>query len=659
MDLRWYVRRLRAMSPREVVHRLRDEFWHQALRFPFARTRPGSVTPAAPRPLPSGAADDIDADCAAELIATADGILSGRWSALGTEWTRLAPEPDWSFDPATGVASDPATYAFDLNPRDAGAVGNVKNVWELSRHHHITILAAAYFVSGEDRYAQGAAAQLRSWWRSNPPLRGINWTSGIELGIRLIAWVWVRRLLASWPGVSGLFESSAEFTDQLFAHQSYLDRFQSHGSSANNHLVAEQAGQFAAACGFPMFPKSAAWRVRSAALLEREAVHQTFPSGLNREMASDYHGFVLELFLAAAIEGERAGHPLSDALWDRLTAMADAGAAFVDGSLRAPRQGDGDEGIALALDGERRSRWRSLLPTMTRLVGRCDWWPGEDRIDVRSALWTAALPARSVAGRPSLRPNMLPDAGLVLLRTHDTGADEIWCRCDGGPFGFLSIAGHAHADALSVELRIGGVDVLTDPGTYCYHVEPEWRSYFRSTRAHNTLEIDGKDQAEPAGPFNWSSRADAETVAVAGLDTGPVAMWTGRHGGYQRLDDPVLHERTVSLHRAERRLTITDRIEATRPHDVVLAFHVGPTVSAEIDGAAVRLEWDRNGTTRRASMRLPHVLEWRMARGETEPPRGWYSPHMGCRIPAVTLFGVGTMDGDTALESVVELHQED
>ena len=75
------------------------------------------------------------------------------------------------------------------------------------------------------------------------------------------------------------------------------------------------------------------------------------------------------------------------------------------------------------------------------------------------------------------------------LRSSPSDGEEIWCRCDAGPHGFLSIAAHAHADALAVEVRYNGVDVLADPGTYCYHGEPRWRSYFRSTLAHNTIEV--------------------------------------------------------------------------------------------------------------------------------------------------------------------------
>ncbi len=644
------------MSPQEVARRARDELWHQALRVADGRLKPGAVTPTGPAPLPAGAAADIDARFAAELVTTADAIVAGRWSALGTTWTDLHPAPDWFRDPATGVRSDPERYAFDLNPRDPAQVGNVKNVWELSRHHHVTQLAAAYHISRNPVYAETAARHLQSWWEHNPVLRGLHWTSGIELGIRLISWIWVRRLLDPWSQAPALFEESDVFAGQLFAHQAFLATFPSHGSSANNHLVAEEAGRFTASCAFPMFEESEGWRTSAAAALEREIETQTFASGLNRELAADYHGFVTELFLAAAIEGERAGHPLGESYWSALARMADAGAGFLDRAGREPRQGDGDDGVALQLDGGHRPRWHSLLPTLERMVGRASWWPATGEADVRTVLWTAGLAPRPVrSGRPRLRPNVFTDAGVVLLRDLDDRPDQIWCRIDSGPFGFLSIAGHAHADALSLEMRVGGVDLLADPGTYCYHVDAEWRSYFRSTRAHNTLEVGGCDQAEPAGPFNWSTHADAEILSVAGLDGGPVATWTGRHTGYLRLDRPAIHQRSVTFDRSGRNVTIGDTLHGDGTYPVRLAFHLGPAVECRLDGAVATMSWDDGSARRAATMRLPDDLDWDVAHGDTSPHRGWYSPRLGVIIPAFTLFGVGTLDGGNELTTVIEL----
>src|SRR6202008_2752504 len=113
--------------------------------------------------------------------------------------------------------------------------------------------------------------------------------------------------------------------------------------SANNHLIAEAAGQFVASCAFPWFKDSAEWRQKSAAVLRTESKSQTFASGLNRELATDYHGFVLEMLLTAAITGELHGYSLSREVWERIRAMIDVLASIMDAAGRPPRQGDGDD----------------------------------------------------------------------------------------------------------------------------------------------------------------------------------------------------------------------------------------------------------------------------------------------------------------------------
>jgi uncharacterized heparinase superfamily protein len=529
-------------------------------------------------------------------------------------------------------------------------------VWEPSRHQHLTVLAAAWHLSGDQRHAAAVAAQLRSWWAANPFLSGIHWTSGIELGVRLLSWVWIRRLLDGWDGAAALFERNRTFLQQLRHHQQWLAHLPSHGSSANNHLLAELAGQFVAGCAFPAFPESAAWREHAAAGLRRELLRQTFPSGLNRELASGYHGFVLELGLAAALEGEAAGHPLGAEVWDALRRMVDALAAVVDVRLRPPRQGDADDGHGLLLDGQGYDRWASLLHTGAVLFGPQPWWPPVPRADVRTPLWTrlGGPPAQpGAAPRPPRRPSLLADAGMALLRDEAGRDDELWCRADHGPHGYLSIAAHAHADALALEVRVGGVDLLADPGTYCYAAEPAWRGWFRSTAAHNTLEVDGTDQSTAAGPHLWTRHARAWLEHAAGLDGGPVAEWRAAHDGYRRLRPPAVHRRTVRLHRPARRLVVEDGLEGDGAHDCRLAFHLGPEVACSLRGSRASLSWD--GGRRAATLILPPRLDWVCVRGRTEPPAGWYSPAFDQRVPAFTLLGTGRVTGDQVLVTVLQL----
>ena len=214
----------------------------------------------------------------AAIIEDADRLLKGEWEMLGVVRTDME-SPDWFRDPVTGRRSAPEAYAFSLDQRDESAVGNIKQVWEVNRLQHLTLLAAAWYLTGVDAYAVRVAEQLRSWWRENPFLSGINWTSGIELGVRLINLAWIRRLLDGWPGVADLFERNDLALRQIFWHQQYLAAFESRGSSANNHVIAEAAGQLVASCAFPWFDDSERWRRDSSLLLERELDAQHVPVG--------------------------------------------------------------------------------------------------------------------------------------------------------------------------------------------------------------------------------------------------------------------------------------------------------------------------------------------------------------------------------------------
>jgi len=661
----WYVRRLRRMSPAEVVHRVRDKARRR--RWARRRVRPGDAAPLSAgvfpqrtfeSALPSNACADVPADAVADVVSAADRVLDGTWTVFGVRRSDSA-DPDWFLDPLTGRRSPSDQLAFRVNHRDEDETGNVKQVWELSRHHHLTVLAAAWWLTGEERYAEVVDAQLRSWWRANPFLSGVHWTSGIEVGVRLISWVWIRRLLDDWPKVGDLFESNDDAVRQIAWHQEYLAGFVSRGSSANNHVLAEAAGQLSAASAFPWYTRSAGWRSDAAELLGRELDANTFASGINRELATDYHRFVLELVLVAAVEAACAGTRLSPGTWQRLARMLDAGVAIQDVAGNPPRQGDGDEGRGLVVDDPDRDPWAVALGAGTVVLGAAAWAPPITGSVQSAVLGALARPLGIGRGLERLaeRPSRFADAGVVLLRSRPEDGPEIWCRCDAGPHGFLSIAAHAHADALSLELRHDGVEILSDPGTYCYHGDPEWRQYFRSTLAHNTLELAGVDQAQSGGPFLWTTQPRSTTTRC---DVGgePVQSWTGRHDGYRRLDPPAVHERSVTLDSQERTLTVTDTVQSTGQFTVRLSWHLGPEISVGLSGGIADLAWRTRRGVHHGRLVLPDALVWTGHRGEESPPRGWYAPGFGRRVPSMTLMGSGTVSSGGQLVTVVHLPRQ-
>ena len=359
------------------------------------------------------------------------------------------------------------------------------------------------------------AEQLRSWWRENPFLSGVNWTSGIELGVRLINFAWIRRLLDGWPGVADLFERNDLALRQIRWHQEYLAAFESRGSSANNHVIAEAAGQLAASCAFPWFAESERWRRDSARLLERELAHNTFPSGINRELASDYHGFVAELGFFAAIEAAAAGAPLGAGTWQLLCAMADDMAALVDERMRPPRQGDSDEGRVVLLDAPEHNRWPALLALErralrpARLVAadragrgqRADrgpaWRATADRRAARSsARLVSPMPDSRSCGRTGLTP---PSYGAAATAGR-TGSSPWQPTRTPTPFRWRS----ATAASTSSPIRAPTATTASPSGA---------RTSSRLSRT-TPSRSSGQWQSARGGAFLWLRHAAGREVAV-------------------------------------------------------------------------------------------------------------------------------------------------
>ena len=247
-------------------------------------------------------------------------------------------DPDWFFDPVTGTRAPQIDYCFKVNHRSEDVTGNVKQVWELSRMHHLTVLAAAFSLSGDERYATRAASHLRSWWAQNPFLSGVHWTSGIEAGLRLISWVWVRRLLDGWDGAADLFERNEVACAQIWWHQHYLASFRSRGSSANNHVIAESAGLLVAALAFDLVLRESSLGRGSGAGSRAGAARATpFPAASIERWPSTTTASLPSWRWWP--QPKRAGRTAlcQQDLWGRLYRMFDVIAATVDVKVRAPR----------------------------------------------------------------------------------------------------------------------------------------------------------------------------------------------------------------------------------------------------------------------------------------------------------------------------------
>jgi hypothetical protein len=589
-----------------------------------------------------------------QIVARAEKLCGHRVSLFDLEDWDLGGLINWHKDYKLSVVA-PLEYGKTMDFRNPALAGNVDYVWELNRHQHLVTLAKAYYLTGEERFAKECVEQISSWTESNPYLMGINWNSCLGVGIRLISWLWVAYFIRGSRYQDETFW--ARYLTSVWQQADFIqDNYAAH-SSANNHLIGEATGVFLVSLCFPQFAEAGKWKQASFQIISEEICRQTFSDGVNQEQTTAYQTFSMALFLLAALTGKRAGVEFSAECWERFKAACEFLAASMDCSGHVPNLGDSTDGRAVLLDEtEEFPPVKSLLaiggdhfksnPFMTRAGG----FP-------ETAFWLLGKEAerrfRGLEEKPAECSRAFPEGGYYILRRGTTPEDEMVLVFDCGPLGYLSVAAHGHADALSFTLSACGKRFFIDPGTYIYFVEQEWRNYFRGTAAHNTLRIDGQDQALIGGNFFWIDHYDTKVEKWESNSEWDYVQ--GTHTGYLRLPDPVLCRRAIHLDKMKGIVEIRDSVEARRTHLVEQFFHLAPECAVCNQAGPI---WRvRNGRCV-LQVEFDRTAKVELLFGSTDPILGWESPGYGRKHPSPTLRATASMRGSRRLITRIMLETE-
>jgi hypothetical protein len=647
----WYLKRLKGMSGAEVAHRLARRLRSISTNFASQDAPPADLQARDLRFLPPFIAPAPEA-----LTAAADRIVAGRYSFFDLEDCELGDPPQWNRDPLTQRAAG-TRKASAIDYRDEREVGNIKYLWEPNRHLHLPLLAQAHVLTGDARYALAIQSQIDSWIDQCPVGRGPNWVSPLELGIRLINWSLTWQLLGGFKSRLFLGGEGERFRDRWLASIYQQARMVAHNlsrfSSANNHLIGEAAGVYVAASTWPLWPQMGEWGERCRHILEEECVRQNAPDGGNREQAFAYQTFVLDFLLLAGLAARARGEDFSPVYWRRLELMIDFLASMTDVAGRLPMVGDADDGMVVKLAAEPGfSAHGSLIATGAVLFSRADLAAKAGALDGKTATLLGVEAVRRLAqlkvrGRNRFRPRQqFPESGYYLMGSGFGTPDEIRLLADAGPLGYLSIAAHGHADALSFTLNIGDREILVDPGTYAYHTDPAWRRYFRSTLAHNTVGVDAQDQSVQTGNFMWSHHARARCIEFD--PSGDLQRFVGEHYGYERLDDPVVHRREIVMDTRRQVIEVTDLLRCDASHGVRRSWHFAEDCQVERAGDGIKVT---SGTTQVWLEPLEEVTEVHIHRGGSADQGGWVSRQFGRKQPATSVHWQSRVTGQTTLRT--------
>lgn len=523
------------------------------------------------------------ADESVTLIERANKIVSGRFDLLGcTDLDFGSPNPNWHFDPISGKTS-PRLHWSRIDEIDPHLTGDKKVIWELNRHQYFTTLGRAYWLTGDEKYAETFAVHLADWFENNPPKIGVNWLSSLEIAFRSNSWIWAFYFFRNSNSLRlELFVRMLKF---LYLNGRHLETYLSTHFSPNTHLTGEAFGLYLLGSFMPEHRDAARWRELGHSILMSALNFQVRDDGVYCEQASQYHRYTADIYLNFAILKRRAGLQTDELHAKKLNGLLDFLLHIQQPNGETPLIGDDDGGRFNFLDERQYTDFRPTLSAGAVLFERSDlkfaagdasselfWLFGVERLKKFDGL--ACI-------EPENRSKAFTDGGFYTFRTTwNCDADLLLIDC--GPHGFLN-CGHAHADVMSFLLNWQGVPLFVDSGTYNYTSNADARRLFRSSSAHNCLTVNGNSSSEPGGPFSWKRVAESRVIEWRVEDD--EVCFRGTHNGYERFG--VKYEREIRY--AKGLFSVCERIDSDRVNFFQTSFILSPNVEAELENGRIRL----------------------------------------------------------------------
>ena len=500
----WYVNRLKAMNVGEIFWRLQQKKMQKKERKDFFGQ--------------DLAVYDVELSEEYKKLVAQVNKISINWSNekytifkeqnLFNVYSYEKYKNKWSagFQTENVWPTDQCSYDIPISQRED--IGDIRTNWELNRHYQFAGMAKSFYVTGDANILDELQELFYDWNEKNHFLHGVEWTSAMEIAIRVNSWIYTYCFLKKSFEKYNLKNERilSDICCGIITMTDYIVKHRAKYSSANNHLIVEMY-----AVGMSgIFFDYRHWEELALNTLTKELPRQNYVDGVNKEMSLHYQSFVMEAYglLMLEMKHNRISVPQ---IWEEyLSHMSEFLCDCCGEYGETVVFGDNDEGKILDLSGEHFDHYRYVLDLMGSVLPKkyskmenvhenLNWILEEDLKD--------SILHKSCYYSPETR--CYKEGGYTLWRSKDK---KILIGIDHADLGFGSLAAHGHADALSFQMFIEGTPVFVDPGTYNYHVPKKARGEFRATKNHNTVCVDNQNQAEALGPFLWGKRYKINVV---------------------------------------------------------------------------------------------------------------------------------------------------
>ncbi len=530
-----------------------------------------------------------------ESLKRADAFLKNEFAFLGVKFTLPDPIP-WQSDPVS-LNKYPEGFYRNINIFTNKNAGDIKHVWEVNRLQYLIELSKAYYLSEDEKYKTKFDDLILDWDEKNPYKRGVAWASALEVGVRATALVWALHFYMA--GKNRDAKVVKTIIRLLYLCGAYLSENLSIYFSPYNHLIGETAGLFMVGYLFPGFKDAAKWEKQAWDILVDQVEKQFHSDGASVEQATFYHHFTLGFYLQAIALKNLNGESVPPKVCNRVEKALEFAMVMTkpDGTL--PYMGDIDD--ARSIYFRQPTNWNFLsCQTMGAI-----WF---NRPDMKftsqkyqeEAFWMLDGDGQKKYEKleseaPKDKTIFMDECGYSIFRSGYENASH-YAHMDSGPIAHgvfydeTPSAAHGHADLLAIELAAFGDSYLVDPGFSNYRGDFDWHCYFRSTAAHNTIEINGESQAKQGGILVWSHAPKFKVLQKR--DGHLIKGVCAEHYGYSRQEGKPIHRRHFAF--VDQKFWIVfdeiysadsvDKTHSIKPH-----FHFNSDIEVTLNKSKMRL----------------------------------------------------------------------
>lgn len=469
--------------------------------------------------------------------------------------------------------SCPSSWALD--PYD-------DKLWQYHLHYqdYLIDLLRAYAFSGNKVYVNRIVELISDWICCNPFWVKDAWEP-YTIAKRLDNWSQVVPPLAT----KGMF--SHGFIQEIMKSVTLQAEFLMENLEYdvdNNHLIADAKALAVAGTVFASLPFSSRWREKGYTLLWAEMEKQVHSEGSHCEHSISYHMVVLKDYLETILIAKKHGVGVPANVLGKLEAMFSYLASMVLPTNETFLINDSVGGYPM--------NPKELLAVGTYLFRRSDWKSLCMDADLGYLAWICG--SEGLAGfhriegeHPEGTDFAWAQSGYYIMRSGWSLQDTV-VLFDCGPLGPKHSCGHSHADALSFCLYSGGAQRIVDSGVYEYK-NGHWRSYFRSTAAHNTIVVDGENQSDVWHSFRVGRMARCTLIQWQLTDQ--MAVVEGCHDGYHTLGKRVMHRRRLEFRKPDE-IEVMDRLDGRLKHSLDAFFHLMPSDLRKLSNNTCIAEFD-------------------------------------------------------------------